>query len=272
MGKQLPDDNDVRSFNATKSYKVGKVKEGGNPLRFQWLNRPKPIILSGQRFLDAGCRTAQDYWDKNPFDAAQKSIMTIAEIDPVTQDELPFSKGTHTNGPKVSHQGLSDATQSTPPPLLSTNPDREITHVIKIYEDQIADLRRQLDTERQRNEALSKQIVDVQSSHNAEIRAKDQTIAKLDAQVKEHAFELKYVNEKIIPKYKETLDEKSGLADQISSIGSATGPFQQALADKLVDKLFASVGGFLTGKPSTAAPSNDTAVTSDDLGISEVGQ
>ncbi|HCN05227.1 MAG TPA: hypothetical protein DIS79_06365 [Bacteroidetes bacterium] len=271
MGKTTNDQDEIRAFQPTKSYKIGKVKEGGNPLRFQWLSKPKAIILSGQRFIDHGCRTAQDYWDRNPFDAPQRTIMTIAEIDPQTQDEMPFSKGTHTNGPKVAASGLSDAVPAQP--LLSTAPERELAHVIKVYEDQIIDLRRQLDAERSRNESLSQQIVSIQTEHNAEIRQKDQKISTLEAKVQEHAFELKYVNEKIIPKYKETIESQEGLSSQISSIGAASQPFQAALADKLVDKLFDSVTGFLTGKSksSPAAP-GETAVTSEDLGIAEVGQ
>lgn len=250
---------ETKAFVANRQYRIGRARETRNKMNLTWQAKPKSLIYSGQQLITAGTPTAAEYWQKNPFDFPTRIILTIAEIEPTTQEEIIFDTGTHYDKPKVD--GLSDVPTATPP-----QSDRLSQQAVRVYEERVGDLKAQVATLQGEVESLRKRLDKERNEADARERELERALARVKDEAREAKLEIKYINEHVLPKSRGLGDE----ADR-ASMAQQTAPFQEALAKYAVDKVAEFFGGGRGRTPAPAPAGAETNhVTSDDLGIPPV--
>jgi DNA repair exonuclease SbcCD ATPase subunit len=249
-------------FRKDRSYKIGEARTA-DQMRINWKSRPKPAIWQGSQLIDAGIDTLAKFWASNPISGPQKTIHTIAEIDPESKEEMLFDQGSF-HGPKTapSVPGAAAPTLGDVPPLQAepTMTAREV----RVYEDRINELRTT-------NEALNRELAQVRTAHDAYVaqaneRAQKQTeeILNLRTELRDKATELRVLEEKVLPRMQQA-QQDAQLGDRTNAIVAVAAPLVERLADRFL-------GRFFDGPAPSATPSAAPG-TSDDLDtiISQVG-
>lgn len=248
----------AKHFKPDHQYKIGRVKDRANKMRLDWLQKPRPVVVSGKSIIEMGCPTTADFWARNPYNEPLRSIYTIAEIDPDSLEEIAYDQGSFmaSRAPE-----LSDA------PTLSGTTDSLPTALQRVYETQISDLKAEIVALREENKALR----DLADAERREAASREQSLREentiLTQKLNEAKLELNFIEKKLLPKYQEKLEEKTGLGDNAGSIAQLSQPFQARLADALIDRVF---GIFTGSKEAPKDAATERGMTSDDLGISEV--
>lgn len=238
-----------KRFIAGRSYKLGVASSASNALTIKWKQRPKPQIYQGSVFVEAGCEYTNDFWSRNPIDAELKTIFTIAEIDPDTNEEITFDVGSFHNKRSVEAQTLSDV------PTMAVEPSRLSADSVRMWEDRVAELRKS-------NEVLQAELSSTRQTADQrinalmmELRKKDEEIGTLKADLRDVKTELRIMDEKVLPAYKKEAKEAQ-LSDSMNAKASLFAPIIDKIADRVLDR-------FMGGSSSTVdIPS---AGTSDDL-------
>lgn len=249
----------AKHFKPDHQYKIGRVKDRATKLRLDWLQKPRPVVVSGKSIIEMGCATTADFWARNPYNEPLRAIYTIAEIEPDSLEEMAYDQGSFmaSRAPE-----LSDA------PTLTNPTDNLPSQLQRVYETQINDLKQEVAGLREENKALR----DLADAERREAAAREQTLREenttLTQKFNEAKLEINFIEKKLLPKYHEKLEEKSGLGDNASSMAQLSGPFQARLADALVDRVFGFLGG---SKESPKEAASERGMTSDELGIAEVG-
>ena len=259
-----------KKFMPNRNYRFGRIRDGGNKIRLQWLSKPRSMVVPGSTLIENGTPTTRDFWSKNPLAYPLKQIHMIAEIDPQTQEEIVFDTGSFLSERQPQPGGLSDQ-----PIVPETSGEKMNAQTVRVYEGRIEDLKKDVTDSRAETIQLRTDLDAERKSRLAEVTKLKEEIMKLKDENREKDVELKFITEKVIPKYKE--QEAQGLNDS-TKFTQATEPFQRQLADQVVSKGMELIEKFFGGSSRQSSngaqhdkPTESKAgLTSKDLGIAEV--